>query len=123
MNNVFAAMIGTVFTLAVIFFALWFFERMFASKPGKHAGLAMPALLFVMSTFSVLSAVPVMMEGAANQEYSYVQVVLITLLCLLLFNIPTIWTYFVYRRTRKKLGREAWPFRGKSAGSDDKKNK
>lgn len=83
----------------------------------------MPALLFVMSTFSVLSAVPVMMEGAANQEYSYVQVVLITLLCLLLFNIPTIWTYFVYRRTRKKLGREAWPFRGKSAGSDDKKTK
>ena len=48
---------------------------------------------------------------------------LFSLLCLLLFNIPTIWTYFVYRRTRKKLGREAWPFRGKPAGSDDKKTK
>ena len=120
MSNVFTAIIGSLFVLAVIFFALWFFERMFASKPGKHAGLAMPALLFAMSTFSVLSAVPVMMEGAANQEYSYLQVVLITVLCLILFNIPTIWTYFVYRRTRKKLGKEAWPFRSKAAGTDDK---
>ena len=121
MNNILTAIIGFLITLAVIFFALWFFERMFASKPGKHAGLAMPVLLFAMSTFSVLSALPVMLEDASRQEYSYLQVALVTVICLILFNIPTIWTYFVYRRTRKKLGKEAWPFRSKVAGTDDKK--
>lgn len=123
MNTVFAAMIGSLFVLAVIFFALWFFERMFAKKPGKYAGLAIPALLFVLSAFSILSSIPTMLKGAANQEYSYLQVVLTLVFCLILFNIPTLWTYFVYRRTRKRLGKEAWPFRNKCTSSDDKKTK
>lgn len=122
MNTVFAAMIGSLFVLAVIFFALWFFERMFAKKPGKYAGLAIPVLLFVLCVFSILSSVPTMLKGAANQEYSYSQVVLTAVICLILFNIPTMWTYFVYRRTRKKIGKEAWPFR-KCVPSDDKKTK
>lgn len=117
------AIIATFVILIVIFFALWFFERMFARKSGKYAGLAMPVLLFVLSTFSVLSSLPAMLQGAADQTYTYPQVALFTIISLLLFNIPTIWTYFVYRRTRKKLGKEVWPFHGKSAVSDDKKSK
>ena len=123
MSTLTTAIISTLVILVVIFFALWFFERMVARKSGKYAGLAMPALLFAMSTFSVLSSLPAMLEGTAEQTYTYPQVALFTIISLLLFNIPTIWTYLVYRRTRKKLGKEVWPFHDKSAAYDDKKSK
>ena len=50
-------------------------------------------------------------ETMQAQGYGVIAMIVTVILSFLVTNIPTLWVYFVYRRTRKKLGFEIWPFK------------
>ncbi|MDO4175425.1 MAG: hypothetical protein Q4D42_11745 [Eubacteriales bacterium] len=113
----------TLLILAVIAFSLWYFERMFAKKEGKYAGILMPALFLILSIVSIVQSAPATFANLRELGYGIGPSVATLAFSFVLTNVPTLWVYFVYRRTRKKLGLEAWPFRNHSAASDDTETK
>lgn len=106
-----SALVISVIILAVIAVGLWYFERMFAKRPSKYAGLGMPAAFLVLSLFSIVKAIPSLVETMQGQGYGVMAMILTAIFSFVVTNIPTLWIYFVYRRTRKKLGLEIWPFK------------
>ena len=90
------ALIGSFIVLAVIALGLWYFERMLAKRPSK---------------FSIVKSIPSVVETMQAQGYGVIAIIVTVILSFLVTNIPTLWVYFVYRRTRKKLGFEIWPFK------------
>ena len=106
-----SALLVSLIILAVIALGLWYFERMFAKRPSKYAGLGMPAAFLVLSLFSVIKSIPSLEETMQGQGYGVMAMVLTAIFSFVVTNIPTLWIYFVYRRTRKKLGLEIWPFK------------
>ena len=106
-----SALLVSLIILAVIALGLWYFERMFAKRPSKYAGLGMPAAFLVLSLFSVIKSIPSRVETMQGQGYGVMAMVLTAIFSFVVTNIPTLWIYFVYRRTRKKLGLEIWPFK------------
>lgn len=109
--TVMSALLVSFIILAVIALGLWYFERMFAKRPSKYAGLGMPAAFLILSLFSVIKSTPSLVETMQGQGYSIMAMVLTAIFSFVVTNIPTLWIYFVYRRTRKKLGLEIWPFK------------
>lgn len=105
------ALIGSFIVLAVIALGLWYFERMLAKRPSKYAGIGMPAAFLVLSLFSIVKSIPSVAETMQAQGYGVIAMIVTVILSFLVTNIPTLWVYFVYRRTRKKLGFEIWPFK------------
>ncbi len=106
-----SALIVSIIIIAVIALGLWYFERMFAKRPSKYAGLGMPAAFLVLSLFSVIKSIPSLVETMQGQGYGVMAMILTAIFSFIVTNIPTLWIYFVYRRTRKKLGLEIWPFK------------
>lgn len=106
-----SALIVSIIIIAVIALGLWYFERMFAKRPSKYAGLGMPAAFLVLSLFSVIKSIPSLVETMQGQGYGVMAMILTAIFSFVVTNIPTLWIYFVYRRTRKKLGLEIWPFK------------
>lgn len=106
-----SALLVSLIILAIIALGLWYFERMFAKRPSKYAGLGMPAAFLVLSLFSVIKSIPSLVETMQGQGYGVMAMVLTAIFSFIVTNIPTLWIYFVYRRTRKKLGLEIWPFK------------
>lgn len=106
-----SALIVSIIIIAVIALGLWYFERMFAKRPSKYAGLGMPVAFLVLSLFSVIKSIPSLVETMQGQGYGIMAMILTAIFSFVVTNIPTLWIYFVYRRTRKKLGLEIWPFK------------
>ena len=96
--------------LVIVFVTLWFFERMFARRPGRGAGLTMPILFFVISVMSVVQAAPKVF-GDLEHVGGVGGAVASLVLSFLIANIPTVWGYYVYVRTRRKMGEYPWPLR------------
>ena len=101
----------TVLVLAVIAFCLWFFERMLARKPSRVLGLAFPAILLVVSIFSVVQAAPTVFSQL--DTVGGIGGAIVTLLVSFgITNIATVWVAIVYHRTRRKMGdMHPWSFR------------
>lgn len=110
----------TLLILVVIGFGLWYFERMFAKKAGKYSGILMPALFLILSIVAIVQSAPATFTQLLDMGYGIGASVATLVLSFIVTNLPTLWVYFVYRRTRKKLGLEAWPFSKKSDNTDDK---
>lgn len=120
-----ATLIAFMITLLILFvigFGLWYFERMFAKKEGKYAGILMPVLFFVLSVVAIVQSAPETFSQLQEQGYGVGASIATLVFSFILTNIPTLWVYFVYRRTRKQLGLKAWPFGKTSADSNDEKS-
>ncbi|MCD8356411.1 MAG: hypothetical protein LUE11_07555 [Clostridia bacterium] len=118
-----ATLIAFIITLLILFvigFGLWYFERMFAKKNGKYSGILMPILFFALSVVAIVQSAPTTFSQLQAQGYGIGASAATLVFSFILTNIPTFWVYFVYRRTRKRLGLKAWPFGKGSADSNDK---
>lgn len=120
MASTLVAFFITLLVLVVIGFGLWYFERMFAKKEGKYSGILMPALFLILSIVAIVQSAPATFTQLREMGYGVGASVATLVLSFIVTNVPTLWVYFVYRRTRKKLGLEAWPFGKKSVNADDK---
>ncbi|HIV68147.1 MAG TPA: hypothetical protein IAA32_04695 [Candidatus Butyricicoccus stercorigallinarum] len=110
------AVLFSLVLLAVIALGLWYFERSLARRPGRGAGLFLPAAFFVMSVVSIVRSAPAVFAAADGAG----DAVLSLLLSFALINLPTLLTYVVYFRTRRKLGEaRPWPLRPRESEGDE----
>ena len=105
------ALIVSIIILGVIALGLWYFERMLAKRPSKYAGLGMPAAFLILSLYAIIKSIPTLVTDLQAQGYGVPAMIFTAIVSFVVTNSPTLWVYFVYRRTRKKLGLEIWPFK------------
>lgn len=96
--------------LAVLAVGLWYFEKRSASRPERFAGLIIPGAFLALSLFSIIQSVPKLVATMQEQGYGTGAMILTAIFAFFVTNIPTFWVYFVYYRTRKRLGMEIFPF-------------
>ena len=104
---VLTAAIAVVAALNVAFGVLeWFL----AKAKNRSLGLIMPFFFFIISVSSLLTSVEKTFTQLLTGQAPWAAIVVLIALFLFL-NIPTVVTYAVYFRTRKKMGERPWPMR------------
>ncbi|MGM9630081.1 hypothetical protein [Butyricicoccus sp.] len=120
-----SAIVFSLVLIAVIAFGLWYFERYFARKPSRNAGLVMPVAFFIISVVAIIQSAPAVFSEMA--ETGGIGGAILTLvLSFVIINLPTLFVYVVYYRTRRKMGEERpWPLRPRTDGNaaNSKKHK
>ena len=109
-----AVLLGvTILVLAVIAFCLWYFERMLARKPSRIPGLAFPAILLIVSIFSIVQSAPTVFSQL-DTVGGIGGAIVALLISFGITNIATVWVAIVYHRTRRKMGdAHPWSLRKK----------
>lgn len=99
-----------VFAIASVVINVLFglLERILAKKANRTYGLVMPFFFFLIATMSILSSIEKTFSQLLNVSAPLVAVALWIVLYVFL-NIPTLVTYIVYYRTRRKMGESPWP--------------
>lgn len=103
-------LVATVVVVAVINLLFGVLEWFLAKSKNKNFGLVLPIFFFVIAVMSMLTSIEKTFTQLLTVDTPLAA--LVVLIALFLFiNIPTIVTYLVYYRTRKKMGERPWPMR------------
>ena len=117
------AIVFSLVLIAVIAFGLWYFERYFARKQSRTAGLVMPVAFFIISVVAIIQSAPSVFSQMA--ETGGIDGAILTLvLSFVIINLPTLLVYVVYYRTRRKMGEDRpWPLRPRTDDTVKSKNR
>lgn len=111
-----AAIVLSAVLIAIVAFGLWYFERFLARKPGRNAGLIMPIAFFIISVLAIVQSAPTVFSQMTATG-GILGAILTLFFSFVIINLPTLWVYVIYYRTRRKMGEtRPWPFH---PGTDD----
>jgi hypothetical protein len=106
-------LIAAVVVVIVFNVAFGVLEWFLAKSKNKVFGLVLPFFFFITAVMSMLTSIEKTFTQLLTVDTPIAA--LIVMIALFVFiNIPTIVTYAVYFRTRKKLGERPWPLRPKT---------
>ena len=103
MSSSIAVLIGVVLVIAAVNAAFGVIEWFLARGKNKTLGLVLPFSFFVIAVMSMLTSIEKLFIDLMSTDTPVAAVIVLIALFLFL-NIPTLVTYLVYFRIRRKMG-------------------
>lgn len=113
MSSPIAVLFGVVLVAAAVNTAFGVIEWFIARGKNKTLGLVLPFSFFVIAVMSILTSIEKLFLQLISTEAPAAAIFILIALFLFL-NIPTLVTYLVYFRIRRKMGERPWPMKKQS---------
>ena len=113
MSSPIAVLLGVILVVAAVNIAFGVIEWFLARGKNKTLGLVLPFSFFVIAVMSMLTSIEKLFLDLVSTETPAAAVIVLIALFLFL-NIPTLVTYLVYFRIRRKMGERPWPMKKQS---------
>ena len=113
MSSPIAVLLGVILVVAAVNIALGVIEWFLARGKNRTLGLVLPFSFFVIAVMSMLTSIEKLFLDLISTETPAAAVIVLIALFLFL-NIPTLVTYLVYFRIRRKMGERPWPMKKQS---------
>lgn len=112
MSSPVAVLFGVVLVVAAVNTAFGVIEWFISRGKNKAFGLVLPVSFFVIAVMSMLTSIEKLFLQLISAE-TPVAAIFILISLFLFLNIPTLVTYLVYFRIRRKMGERPWPMKKK----------
>ena len=113
MSSPVAVLLGVILVVAAVNIAFGVIEWFLARGKNKTLGLVLPFSFFVIAVMSMLTSIEKLFIDLMSTDTPVAAVIVLIALFLFL-NIPTLVTYLVYFRIRRKMGERPWPMKKQS---------
>lgn len=110
MSQTIFVVVAAILVVVVINVIFGVLERFLAKSKNKSLGLILPVFFLIIAIMSMLTSIEKTFTQLLTVDTPLVALIILIVLFLFI-NIPTIVTYAVYYRTRKKMGERPWPMR------------